>query len=431
MKVDRDKVGSGAPIPRVRATLFASGLGMFTYASSATITPISLVLVAKEFGLGLGNAGGLEVARSVLITAVLVASPWVSARFGKARSLGWASFLMGVGLAAYGLAPSYGALLLALALLGAGSGVLEGLINPLVQDTVPRDSGRWLNLINAFWSIGVLVTMLGGGEWLTRGGEWRTSMFVLGTASAVGGAAFLRASAGRAERTDQGGVSSVWRRTREVVVAPRFGGFAAMMILAGAAEGAFTFWSATLVQVEFAASARAGGIATACFAGGMIAGRVAAGIWVPQSGLSALVLLSALAGAVVSAFMPVIASPVMISVGLAMSGVCVACFWPSIQAYAAERIRGNATEIFILLSVAGIPGFGGVSWALGAFADEVGLRAAFWLVPPVFLAIALLVAWERRQERPRFCSGDQRRSELVETSRGACTPTGPAESEKL
>jgi fucose permease len=375
---------------------------MAAYASSATITPICLVLVAQEFGLDLARAGSLEVSRSVLITAVLLASPWVAAHFGKARALGYASLLMGLGLLAYAFAPGYGAILLALALVGTGSGVLEGLINPLVQALAPRDSGRWLNLVNAFWSVGVLATMLGGGEWLTRGGDWRTAMIALGAVSAVTGAAFLRARAVDAADRAEAGLGAAWRRAREVLVAPGFGVFVALMLLAGAVEGAFTFWSATLVQLEFGGSARAGGVATACFAGGMIAGRFAAAVWVPQAGLPRLILVSALGGAVVSAAMPLLGSITAVGVGLALAGLCVACFWPSLQSYAAERIRGEPTEIFVLLSVAGIPGMGGVSWLLGLLADSVGLRSALWLVPPLFLALAGLMAWEQRQPIKRL-----------------------------
>ena len=384
-----------------RAALLASCLGMAAYASSATITPICLVIVAHEFGFGLGRAGGLEIARSVLVTAVLLASPWIAARFGKARALGWASLLMGLGLVAYGLSPTYGAIVLALALLGTGSGVLEALINPLVQDVAPREPGRWLNLVNAFWSVGVLATMLGGGEWLTRGGDWRTAMFLLGGLAFATGAAFLRARKVDAPHPGDATLAAVWGRTREVLVAPRFGGFAVMMVLAGGVEGAFTFWSASLVQLEFAGSARAGGVATACFAGGMIAGRFAAAAWVPQTGLARLVTLSALGGAVVSAVLPLLGSVVALGAGLALAGLSVACFWPSLQAYAAERLRGETTEIFILLSVAGIPGFGGVSWALGALGEGVGLRTALWLVPPLFLGLAALMVWERRQDTAR------------------------------
>ncbi len=371
---------------------------MVSYAASATITPICLVLVAREFGIGLGQAGGMEIARSVLITAVLLMSPWVSARFGKARSLGFSSFLMALGLVGYALAPSYGAVLLALGLLGTGSGVLEGLINPLVQDAAPQNAGRWLNLVNAFWSLGVLVTMVGGGEWLSRGGDWRLTMLMLAGLSLLTGISFLRARGVDVIEPGAAKGGELWRRAREVLTAPRFGGFALMMLLAGGVEGAFTFWSAALVQVAFGGSARAGGLAAACFAGGMIAGRFAAGAWVKQSRLSHLVLGSALAGAGVSMAMPLLNSPPAVGVGLFFAGLCVACFWPSIQAYAAVRLRGETTEIFILLSMAGIPGFGGISWAMGSLGDALGLRAAFWLVPPLFLLLAGLMLWERRQD---------------------------------
>jgi fucose permease len=374
---------------------------MFTYASTATITPICLLLVAGEFGMDLAEAGALEVSRSVLITVILLASPWISARFGKARSLGWASFFMGLGLVAYGLAPTYGALILALALVGTGSGVLEGLINPLVQDAAPMDSGRWLNLVNGFWSMGVLVTMLVGGEWLTRGGDWRPAMFALGVCSALTGIAFLRARVPGGTQEADASIAAVWQRTREVLTAPRFTGFAIMMVLAGAVEGAFTFWSATLVQLEFGASARAGGIVTACFAAGMIAGRFAAVAWATQKSLPHLILTSAIGGAVISSIIPLLGSTAAVGTGLVFAGLSVACFWPSIQSYAADRLRGESTEILILLSFAGIPGFGGVSWALGLLADSEGLRAAFWLIPPLFVAIALLMIWELRQDAPK------------------------------
>jgi fucose permease len=383
--------------PGANPALLASCLGMATYAASATITPISLVVVAHELGLNLTEAGGLEVARSTLITAVLLASPWVAAWRGKAWSLGWSSVVMGLGLVAYGLAPGYGAVLLALALVGVGGGVLEGLINPLVQDVGGKSAARWLNAVNGFWSVGVLVTMLGGGEWLTRGGDWRVPMLLLGGLSVGTGAAFLRAHRAL-PREPSVGAGEVWARARAVVRAPHFAAFAGMMLFAGGAEGAFTFWSASLVQLEFGGNPRAGGLVTACFAAGMIAGRFAAGIWLRQHSLWAAVFGSAVAGALVAAVLPLLGSITQLAVGMGVAGVCVACFWPSIQAYAAGRVSDDVTELFILLSVAGIPGFAGASWALGALADVVGLRTAFWAVPGLFVGLAGLLLWERRVE---------------------------------
>jgi fucose permease len=181
-----------------------------------------------------------------------------------------------------------------------------------------------------------------------------------------------------------------------VVRARHFGTFAAMMVCAGATEGAFTFWSASLVQLEFGGDPRAGGVVTACFAGGMILGRFAAGVWLRHHQLWHLIFGSAVAGVVVSALVPLAASVTQLGAGMAAAGLCVACFWPSIQAYAAERVKGDVTELFILLSVAGIPGFAGISWLLGVVADGVGLREAFWMVPGFFVVLAGLLVVERK-----------------------------------
>jgi fucose permease len=370
---------------------------MLTYAASATITPICLVLVVREFSLSLSAGGGLEVARSVLITAILLLSPWMAGHFGKALSLGVSALVVSLGTVLYALAPNYGFLLLALALIGTGGGVLEGLINPLVQDVAPpRQSGRWLNAVNGFWSVGVLFTMLGAGEWLTRGGAWRAPVLGIGLAGLVASVGFIWAwrALPRPVSTSPG---EVWRATRGVLSARGFWIFVPMMFFAGAAEGAFTFWSASFAQLEFAGDPRAGGVATACFAAGMIAGRFAASVWVPQAALCRLIMVSAALGVGVAGLAPFVGNLAWFYAVLTAAGLCTACFWPSIQGYAADRVKGDSTVLFILLSVAGIPGFAAASWLLGALGDELGLRLAFVAVAPMFLGVLGLLLVERRR----------------------------------
>jgi len=84
----------------------------------------------------------------------------------------------------------------------------------------------------------------------------------------------------------------------------RFWVFAFMMILAGGSEGAFTFWSASYIQVHFAALPRMGGIGTACFAGGMLIMRFASGLLVAQDKLRRAIFFSAAGGIAVSLAVP-------------------------------------------------------------------------------------------------------------------------------
>lgn len=89
--------------------------------------------------------------RSGLIFSTLLCSGFVAAHFGKARALGGSLLLLGAGLMLYSRAPGYAGLTLALALAGVGGGVIEALLNPLVEELHREDSGRYLNIVNGFY----------------------------------------------------------------------------------------------------------------------------------------------------------------------------------------------------------------------------------------------------------------------------------------
>jgi len=202
-------------------------------------------------------------------------------------------------MVAYAAAPTYGVVLLAIACVGVGGGVIEALLNPLVQDLHPDDSGRYLNFANAFFSLGVMITVLGGGELLTRGGSWRTIMIVLAMLCIVSGVLFLVLRRTPLDRSDRDSpdpataigmdpeessdetapsvIKLVLAHKIEVIRHPRFWVFFGMMFLGAGAEGGLNFWSASYIQLHFGLSPRMGGIGTGSFALGMVVGRMVSG----------------------------------------------------------------------------------------------------------------------------------------------------------
>lgn len=374
---------------------YAAAVGIVTYAASATVTPICLVILARELSFSLHGGGFLEVVRSVLLLVILLTSGFAAARWGKAVSLGVSSLVLGGGMLLYSIAPSYGAIVLGVGLLGLGGGVLEGLLNPLVQDLHPTDSGRYLNIVNGFWSIGVLFTMIVAGELLSRSISWRAIAVALGALSVISGILFLllRHSAPQQERVAP---AEVLAHKKRMLKMPRFWLFMGMMFAAGAAEGAFMFWSASFIQLHFDTLPRAGGIGAAMFAGGMIAGRFGSGFWVRQDRLWHLLVFSGVGGLGISVLVPLLSSLPTVFVGLFLAGLTVACFWPSLQSYAADRLPVETTALFILLSCGGIPGFAFASWAIGWIGGQTSLRSAFFVVPSFFLLLVVLLVVERR-----------------------------------
>jgi fucose permease len=372
-------------------TDYAGALGFLAYSSSAIMTPICLLALMAELKFSLAGGGGIEAVRTLMILVVLVASGFAAARWGMAAVLGAGSILLAVGMLAYAVAPAYGVVLVAMVAVGLGSGVIEGLVNPLVQQEHPGDSGKYLNIVNAFWSIGVMGSVLVSGELLTRGVSWRPLVAASGAIAVASGALFLAfGRPARAAAAQPVASAEAWLRMKAVLVNRRFWVFAAALFFGGGAEATFTFWSASYVQLYYGALPRAGGFGTACFAGGMIAGRMLSGHFVHQGGLRALIAASAAGGIAVSLLVFAVGSLGGFYILLFAAGLTVACFWPSIQAYAADCLDVDATMLFILLSCAGIPGFGFASWLMGIIGDAAGIRASFTVIP-FFFAILLAI----------------------------------------
>ncbi len=389
---------------------YAASLGMFVYASSVVATPIILLRIADELSFSLAEGGGIEAVRAVFLLAILVASGAAAVRFGKRASLSAGSFALGVGLIAYAFAPTYAVVLLAIVLVGLGGGVLEALLNPLVQDAHADDSGRYLNIVNAFFSVGVLTSVIVVGDLLTRGVSWRLLIGAIGLLSVACGVFFLavrdpesgpaRASGREAASADTGArLSGAWHHARAIVREPAFWLFSVAMFCGGGAEGAFTFWSASYIQIHFDALARAGAFGTAAFAAGMVVGRLGFGRFVPQRGLRALIIASALTGVVASLGAWAIGTAVGFYAIVFVAGLSIACFWPSIQSHSAAVIPLDSTMLFILLSCAGIPGFGLTSWVMGLIAESYGLRASLLVIPGLLSVLAIVMLVSPRPSR--------------------------------
>jgi fucose permease len=369
---------------------YASAAAFLAYSASATVTPIVLVTLIRELNFTLTGGGGLEVIRSGLIFCTLLCSGFLAAHFGKARALGGSLLLLGMGLLLYSRAPGYAGLALALALAGVGGGVVEALLNPLVEELHREDSGRYLNIVNGFWSIGVLMTMVLGGEVITRTGSWRPVLVVLSAfCLCVGGLFLLLRKIGPAREKIL--MKDVLRHKRDILKSRGFWVFSMMMFFGGAVEGAYTFWIASYMQLVHGSTARVGGAGMAFFALGMASGRFCFGFCVPQKHLRRLIGFSALSGIGCSLIFPLLSPGWGLWLLFFLGGCSTACFWPSIQSLAVERLELEATALLILLSCGGIVGFSFASWALGLMGETFGLARAFGLIPLMLCGLLIFL----------------------------------------
>ncbi len=384
---------------------YASFLIFLIYSAGSVAVPVSLVILARglHFRLdngGLSAGGALQLGRTAAMVASMLLCGVPAGRWGKRRTLGLSVVLMGLGVGFCSLAPSYSILFLSLTLAGVGEGVIEGLTTPFVQDLHPQEPGRYINFSHAFWSVGVVITVLLSGALLAAGVSWRIIIAVIALLALLPASLLLlpeRAGHAFPEHPLQRHGMVVWDNARAILQTKRFWFFFAAMFMAGGGEFCLTFWSASYIQLHFHATAWTGGAGTAWFAVGMAAGRTGWGYLLHQRHLLSLILCSALAGIVFALFLPWITHLSLFFLLLFLIGIATAPFWPSIQSYSTDRlVRADTTLLFILLACAGVPGCGVATWLMGYIGNQLGgLGKAFYLVPACYTLLALLIGGER------------------------------------
>lgn len=372
-----------------RALKIAAAGAFFVFAMSAIVTPICLVDISISFKTDLGESGGLETSRTLTIVAVLLGSGLLARKIGKKRLLTPGLYLLSLGLFVASLSQNYLQLLVALLIAGAGGGFVEALVNPLVQDLYGSRSDRFLNIYNGFYPVGIVIPVLLFGELLTRGVSWRIMYAIAGGLSLVM-AVLMSFSRSPVPSEETEG----WQPYRKILARRWFWLFAAVIFLGAGVESGFTFWIATYIQVYHVDIPRAGALGTAIFALFLALGRMATGGLAAKMGLRKIMFASSLLGFVAGILMmqgwPVVAAYFI----LAFAGISAAPFWASVLSVAAGVLKTGSTRLFVLLSCAGIAGYGTTPWIMGIIGDKSGLKSGFIVIPILFFGLLVVLAVE-------------------------------------
>ena len=366
--------------------------GFVMFAASSVITPICLPEIAKTFDTTFAESGGMETVRTLVILVMLLLAGICAQKWGKKPFLTSGQYLLAAGLFLISMAQSYPMLLAFLMIIGIGGGFSEALINPLVVDLHPQDSGKYLNLTNAFYSIGVMAAALLFGELLTLGYSWRWIFRLAALGALLVSLLFTFARFPAAAENPR----SPWHTMGRILIMPGFWLFAAAIFLGAGVESALTFWSRSYVETYLQTAPRAGAVAVVMFAGAMAGGRLLSARLAKTMGLKNMMLASALLGLAAGGIIPLATNLGWFYVLLALAGLATACFWPTILAEAAASLKADATILFAMLACIGIAGFGFAPWLMGLIGDRLDLRTGFAVIPAFFVLLILVLMLERR-----------------------------------
>ena len=368
-----------------------SWAGFMLFATSAVIIAICLPEISKTFSTNLSEGGWLETVRNLVVLIVLLLASMLAQRWGKRRFVALGQYLIALGFLLGSFSPNYPMLILALMMLGVGGGFSEALLNPLVVDLHREESGKYLNISNAFYPLGVMGSAFLFGELLTLGYSWRF-IFQIAAVGAFAVAVLFTWLRFPEEKNDAYSYPQLFASVL------RLGGFwlfAAALFLGGGIESALTFWSRSYVEAYLSEVPRAGAIAVIIFAGAMAIGRLLTAYISNRTSLNNIMIGSAILGIVVSALIPFATTLYWFYSLLLLAGLAAACFWPTILAEADAYLQVNTTILFVLLACVGILGFGFTPWIMGLVGDNAGLKSSFAILPILFGGLIVLLLAER------------------------------------
>jgi len=371
----------------VRWLTLTAWVSMLVFAAASALPSVSLKQIGVDMGVSFGLKGALAQARAAALALSTFVVGCLGDRFGKRPFLGCGMAIVALALLAVAASRHYVALAAGMTLMGIGLGSLEALASPLVAQLHPRRVGTHMNVLHGFFPAGTVACSLGVGVALVRGVHWRTAFAVAALPAALVGLMFL---AGRYPRADAGPRVPPLP-VRRILADRAFWLLAVAMALTAGCEGSLIFWSPNFIQHEFGASALVGAWGLTAFSAAMALGRFGTGAALKLVRVEpAMVALAALGSVATLIFM--LASDVRASVAsLALAGVCVACFWPSILTLATRRIAADSARLLAMLAVAGIVGFGTVPLAVGLVAERFQLRTGLALLPAALAAAALVL----------------------------------------
>jgi MFS family permease len=331
----------------------------------------------------LGVALFVGAAASILAMALL---GWTSDRLGRRAFLLVSGCVMGVGIAALASVGDYRALLAALVILYAASGLYDVGINASAVDLERASGRRVMAVLHAAFSAGGVAGALSAGVLLSAGVDYRAVYLALlpplgAVILAVAATRFPRSGGSPGEGTAR--EAGLYRNLPLILVA-------VIATLALLSEGEMEHWSGVYLRNTLGLSALLGGSGVAVFYGSMAVGRLGTVFVIGRFGnrptlLGAGLLTAAGMTLALATREPLLVVAGFLVVGLALSAVVPIAF--SVAGDLAPRRAGGAISLVTTL------GYGGFLLGpviVGGLAEVLGLRIALGIIAASGLLISAL-----------------------------------------
>lgn len=387
---------SDSPAIRPRLAVGTCYAAMMVLAIAMNLMPVYLTSVSADLGgsegLSKEKLGRIGAATFVgLVGGILLSGP-LADRLGARTFTLAGSGLMALGLGVLGMARSYEQVLVAVSIMGMGSGILDMILSPIVSALQPERREVAMNWLHSFYCVGAVATVLIATLALKIGVHWRTLALWM-VLLPVG----VAASFWRLRLPPLVAESSVRLPVRALLNQRFFLVALAAIFCGGATEMGMAQWLPAYAELDLGMSRWVGGMALVGFSIAMTLGRAVVGVLNGRLPTFTIMLWSCWSSVIL--FLIAAASPWPWAALLAgiLAGFTGSCLWPSTLALTADRFPLGGASMFALLAAAGNLGGIWMPWAVGAIADGRSLALGLGTAAACPFLMAFLLLWMRRQ----------------------------------
>jgi fucose permease len=367
-----------SPRSRPSAAAILGCLTLLTIGWTGLLVPSAIRSIEATFAQNDAGIGLIYLLYSGAYAAGSFGGGPLTERIGRRRVLVAAAILHGLGIASFGLAPTWGLFVASALLAGLGGGGLDGGSNGLYLDLFRTGRGRAMNLLHLFFSIGALSAPLVVGALIEGGVAWQ-SVFVGSALAPLALAAWYALAAmpsGRATTSSpSGAIGAARSRPLPSGLGLPIALLAVAMATYVASEVGVSSWLVRFLEPAPLSTATLG---LSLFWGGLALGRlVSSGIadrfdHVHFTTACAVLLSVALIGAIVVPSLPV-------SIALfALCGAASGPIFPMVQAIGGERYVDRSAAVSSLLTGFGVVGGTLYPALMGVLSVTVGLTVAMF-----------------------------------------------------
>jgi fucose permease len=373
-----------------RRAIVLSSASFAVFGTCLTLPGALLPLLVDHFGIRLVEAGtALGAQPGAYLVAVLLASRLIE-HLGLSWALAASLATMALGIAGFGLAPSWPLAGLALFVCGLGLGVMEIGVNTVLIDVGGERRTNILNFAHLFFGVGSFAAPLLATHAVGSGYSWRWPYVVAGLLTLAVGTAWVAGRNAAPAAAHPTGAGSTDRIDRMFVAL-----LAAILALYVGVETGVGWWLTKYLTTVRGVSIVEAGNVLALYWLGLTALRLVLTFVAHHARDEHLIVVMALIATVALAVGLLAQSASVTTIAFVVTGMGLSGIFPAIIAVGGRSHPHNVTHVTSIL-VAGA-GTGGIviPWLMSAVADRASITAGmlFYLgMSAIMVALTITLA---------------------------------------